>query len=153
MDLDNIHIGLHILGILLLIYLIYIESSESEHIANADVPRGIGSFNTHVYTSGATMRVIGQTFSSSNQGVRMRMFSTENPSDIYTITVHPITERISNADVPRGLRHAGNLYTSGATMRVLGQAFSSSNQGRRAILHNSDDPNHEIPVVIKVEKA
>ena len=152
MELDQIHVGLHILGILLLIYLIF---SRNENIMNADIPRGIGSFNTHLYTSGATMRVIGQQFSSTNQGVSARMHSTENPSDIYTVSIHPATDGFQNMafkDIPRGLRNVGHVYTSGATLRVLGQSFSSTNQGRRAILHSSDNPDHEIPVIIHVKK-
>ena len=150
METEQIHIGLHILGILLLIYLIF---SRSEYIMNADIPRGIGSFNTHLYTSGATMRVIGQTFSSTNQGVRARVHSTENPSDIYTVTIHPDKDGFKGAqDIPSGLHNAGHLYTSGATLRVLGQTMSSTNQGRRAVLHNSDNPEHEIPVVIHIER-
>jgi hypothetical protein len=152
MGLDNIHIGLHILGILLLIYLIF---SRSEYIMNADIPTGIGSFNTHLYTSGATLRSIGQVFSSTNQGVSAQMHSTENPSDAYNIKIHPLTDgfqSILNKDLPVGLGNAGHVFTSGATMRVLGQTFSSTNQGRRAILHSADDPNHEIPVYIEVSK-
>ena len=44
-----------------------------------------------------------------------------------------------------------HIYTSGATMRRLGQVFSSTNQGVYTTIHNvklRDDEDKPIPVVI-----
>lgn len=142
MDYTQFHISLHILAILLLLYLVV---KKSEHIANADIPAGIGAMNAHLYTSGATMRMLGQSFSSTNQGVKLDVLSTDNPSEKQTVKVSP-TERYQ--DIPAGLHSAANLYTSGATLRALGQVFTSTNQGRKVTLHNSDNPAEVMEVYI-----
>lgn len=142
MDYTQLHISLHILAILLLLYLVV---KKSEHITNADIPAGIGAMNAHLYTSGATMRMLGQSFSSTNQGVKLDIRSTDNPADKHTVKVLP-TERYK--DIPVGLHSAANLYTSGATLRALGQVFTSTNQGHKVTLHNSDNPNEVMEVYI-----
>ena len=144
MDSTQFHISLHILAILLLLYLVVI-INKPEHIANADIPAGIGAMNAHLYTSGATMRMLGQSFSSTNQGVKMDILSTDNPADKQTVKVLP-TERYQ--DIPAGLHSAANLYTSGATLRALGQVFTSTNQGHKVTLHNSDNPKEVMNVYI-----
>lgn len=144
---EYIIIGLQILGILLLLYLVF--RGKSEYIMNADIPPGIGSENVHLYTSGATLRDIGTVFSSTNQGVNTTLHSSDDPGKAYHVTIQPASESIMNRDIPKGLSQTGTVYTSGATMRVLGQSFSSTNQGRKAILHSSDDPSKSIAVVIK----
>ncbi len=142
MDYTQFHISLHILAILLLLYLVV---QKSEHIANADIPAGIGAMNAHLYTSGATMRMLGQSFSSTNQGVQLDIRSTENPSEKQTVKVS-LTERYQ--DIPAGLHSGANLYTSGATLRALGQVFTSTNQGRKVTLHNSDNPQEVMEVYV-----
>ena len=145
MDYSQFHISLHILAILLLIYLVVI-INKSEHIANADIPAGTGATNAHLYTSGATMRMLGQSFSSSDQGVSVDVLSTENPNEKQRVKVLPAKGKY--LDIPVGVHSSANLYTSGATLRALGQVFTSTNQGHKVTLHNSDNPKEVMDVYV-----
>ncbi len=89
-----------------------------------------------LYTSGATMRHLSQ-FSSSDQG-HVVLHELESNKTV-PLLVAPTA--IVNPDLYGVVKSDAHLYTSGATMRVLDQVFSSTDQGVPVSVHNVEDPN------------
>jgi hypothetical protein len=74
---------LQIIVVLLLIYVLYRLSTE--HYVGNGLGTPTGSIGA--YTSGATLRRLGQHFSSTNQGVPMTLYNADLPGDTKTISV------------------------------------------------------------------
>ena len=137
MDYQIINLVLHILIVLLLVWTIF---SKSETLKTAqggflgDFLSGYvgGGLNSRVYTSGATMRRLGQLFSSANQGQSIAIHNIDGQEVLYATAIP--TEHMQTAQggkIPSGYVGSGvinHVYTSGATMRRLGQIFTSTNQ-------------------------
>jgi hypothetical protein len=121
------HAGIYVLLIIIIIML-YLKA---ESMLSPTQP------NLVLYTSGATMRVLGQKFSSSNQAsgapaavVHLREMDTNTATPIVVKAVTQKFEASPTLDLDGYTGGSAiNLYTSGATMRELGQVFSSSDQG------------------------
>jgi hypothetical protein len=105
MDLD-LKTGLLIAILLVLVYFVFLKSEHASGFFGADLPKNIGGLNAAALTSGATMRDVGQVFSSTNQ-------------------------HLTNPDVG-GYTGVGGLnkaaLTAGATLRRMAQTFGSTNQ-------------------------
>lgn len=97
--------------------------------------------NFKLYTSGATMRRVGSSFSSANQ-VQPVVLHVEGKTVPLYLGYGTAQGGIVNPDLG-GISLAGNdhFYTSGATMRDLDQVFSSSDQAPSVEIHNMDDPD------------
>lgn len=74
---------LQVIIVVLLIYLIYRYGME-HYVGNGlGTPAGI----VGAYTSGATLRRLGQQFTSTNQGVPMTLYNADLPGENKTMTV------------------------------------------------------------------
>ena len=90
------------------------------------------------YTSGASMRILAQKFSSANQAVVTVQDEKNNKRAVVLTAQNSIVNPDLSGYVGSGDAH---MYTSGASMRVLDQVFSSSDQAPSVAVHSSDDPN------------
>lgn len=119
--------GLNTIFLLLAIIIIgwiYISIKPSENMAN--VPK--------FYTSGASMRVLAQKFSSADQALVTVQDENNNKRAVVLTAQNGIVNPDLSGYVGSGDAH---MYTSGSTMRVLDQVFSSTDQAPVAV-HSSD---------------
>lgn len=119
----------HIAIFVLLIVIIAMLYRKNENMNN-NVPR--------FYTSGASLRALAQKFSSTNQAVVTVQDENKNKRAVILTAQNGIVNPDLSGYVGSGDAH---MYTSGATMRVLDQVFSSTNQAQPVALHSTDDPN------------
>jgi hypothetical protein len=123
--------GLNTIFVLLAIIIgwIYISLKKSSENMN-DVPK--------FYTSGASMRVLAQKFSSADQAVVTVQDDSNNKKAVVLTAQNGIINPDLSGYVGTGDAH---MYTSGASMRVLDQVFSSTDQAPSVAVHSIDDPN------------
>jgi len=125
------HLGLYILLLIVIIILL----KRGEAMLNSK-KQGI-----KLYTSGATMRQIGQKFSSANQGhhkVILHELESGKAAPLILTTQNNIVDPDLAGFMATNDQH---LYTSGADMRMMGQVFSSTNQGAAVTIHSLDEPD------------
>jgi hypothetical protein len=118
------HIGICVLLIIIIVMLY----RKNENMS--DVPK--------FYTSGASMRVLAQKFSSADQAVVTVQDDKNNKRAVVLTAQNGIVNPDLSGYVGTGDAH---MYTSGASMRVLDQVFSSTDQAPSVAVHSTDDPN------------
>jgi hypothetical protein len=127
------HLGMYILLIIIIILLL--KKGESMLSGRNE---GI-----KLYTSGATMRQLGQKFSSTNQG-HHKLIVHELESGKASPMIITAQSGMVNPDLGGFMAtNDQHLYTSGANMRMLGQQFSSTNQAPAVSIHSLDEPGYK----------
>lgn len=128
------YIGIFVLIILIIFWNLNNSTKKTELMRN--IPK--------FYTSGASMRVLAQKFSSANQAVVTIQDEYKNKRAVVLSQNSPQKSAQNNIVNPDLSGYVGSgdahMYTSGATMRVLDQVFSSADQAP-VMVHSSDDPN------------
>jgi hypothetical protein len=130
--MDEQHLGLYILLIIVIILL----------LKRGEAMRNSKKNGIKLYTSGATMRQLGQKFSSTNQEQgHHKVIVHELESGKSAPLILTTKDGIVNPDLAGFMEtNDQHLYTSGANMRVMGQIFSSTNQGAEVTVHSLDEP-------------
>jgi len=125
------HLGLYILLLIVIIILL----KRGEAMLNSK-KEGI-----KLYTSGATMRQLGQRFSSTNQGhhkVIVHELESGKSAPLILTTQNNIVDPDLAGFMATNDQH---LYASGANMRILNQQFSSTNQAPSVSIQSIDEPD------------
>jgi len=120
------------IALIVLLVLVFVVRSRSEGVKDKR--------NFKLYTSGATMRQIGSKFSSSDQ-VQPVVLHADGAVKPIALGLGSAQGGIVNADIGVPLNDSNHFYTSGATMRVLDQVFTSVDQAPDVEVHNMDDPD------------
>jgi len=72
-DVQSLHIGLHVITLLILVWLVMHTRRENQYVG--------GGVTDKLYTSGATMRRLAQKFSQPGQGKYLVVHNAEQSSD------------------------------------------------------------------------